>query len=154
MSKSAKKIKKLSANESLNETIDISINDTLIDLQNKLEKLQDLSASSNVNMPDILSLHNSINEKNEELLKRVEKIKTDFLNIKYKPVKNIDDLTYQKYLDEISSLQGELDADTDIEKIIKEYENALNKITSCENFLKSKQMNVIYCDNLSNDEEN
>lgn len=129
------------------------VNNVLCTIHKELGDLQALSTSSTVNMSDILNLHNSINAKIEQLVTRVDKLKNDFSNVKHKPLKEIDSVTYQKCMDEINSLSGELDADTDIEELIKSYKTALYKINLCENFLKSKQMNVVYCDNNQNEED-
>lgn len=129
------------------------VNNVLFAIHKELGDLQALSTSSTVNMSDILNLHNSINAKIEQLVTRVDKLKNDFSNVKHKPLKEIDSVTYQKCMDEINSLSGELDADTDIEELIKSYKTALYKINLCENFLKSKQMNVVYCDNNQNEED-
>lgn len=125
-----------------------SVNCILFTIQEKLEKLQELSTSSTVNMQDILNLHNSITENIEYLETQIEKLRNEFLNTKYKQLKDIDSVTYQNSINEINSLSGELDADTDIETLIKSYKTALYKINLCENFLKSRQMNIIYCDDI------
>jgi hypothetical protein len=125
----------------------------LDDINEKLKTLQDLSTQSTVNMTDILNLHNTINTNIEKIENRIEKIKTEFNNTKHKPIKEIEPELYQKYIDEINSLSGEIDADTDIEELINIYKTATYKINLCENFLKSRQMNIVYCDNDTQDEE-
>lgn len=153
MSTKPKKLKKINMVIEESEEAPEQVNSVLDSIHNELRELQELSTSSTVDMSNILNLHNSINTKIEQLGTRVEKIKNDFSGVKHnKPLKEIDSMTYQKCMDEINSLSGELDADTDIEELIKSYKTALYKINLCENFLKSKQMNLIYCDNDQHDD--
>lgn len=153
MSTRTKKPKKIDMIIEESEESPEPVNNVLFTIQKELGDLQELSTSSTVNMSDILNLHNSINTKIDQLVTRVEKLKNDFSNVKHKPLKEIDSVTYQKCMDEINSLSGELDVDTDIEELIKSYKTALYKINLCENFLKSKQMNLIYCDNDQNNND-
>lgn len=146
MSTRPKKLKKINMVIEESDQSPEPVSDILFSIHKELGELQESSTSSTVDMSCILNLHNSINTKIEQLVTRVDKLKSDFSNVKHKPLKEIDSATYQKCMDEINSLSGELDADTDIEELIKSYKTALYKINLCENFLKSKQMNLIYCD--------
>jgi archaellum component FlaC len=150
-----KKLKKINMIIQESEEPPEPVGDILSNINNDLEKLRELSSSSSVNMSDILNLHNSINTKIEQVSERVETLKIEFNNTKHKPLKEINSQTFQQYMDEINSLSGELDADTEIEKLIKSYKESLHKINLCENYLKSKQMNLIYCDvNDDNNDDN
>lgn len=129
-----------------------SMNDALNEIDTKLTNLQELSTSSSLNMSDILNLHNSIGKNIEIALQKLNEIKTDFTNgSKQNSLDVIDADDFQQLLNEINSLCGEIDADTPIEELIKLYEESSHKINLCENYLKSKQMNIIYCDDVEDD---
>ena len=128
----------------------IDIDDILISVDGELEKLQKLTSNSNINMSEILNLHNSINSNIEKASDKIESLKIDFNNIKQKPSKDIDSQTFEKYVKEINKYHDQINTNNDIEFLIKTYKSFVDKINTCETYLKSQQMNLIYCD--SNDD--
>jgi len=151
MSKPIKKQKKIQSTSESNAQQKKFVNSYISEITTQIDNLQNLSTESDAKITERLDLYNFTNKNINELEDCMEKIKNDFYNIKSKPVTDIDSVTYQKYINNINSLFGEIDADTDIEILIDKYTDMINNNASCQNFLKSKQMKIIYCDE-KNDE--
>jgi CTP-dependent riboflavin kinase len=125
------------------ESLDSMING----IDTVLNKLHEFSKSSNVNMTDVLNLHKSVNTGLDDASRKIEEIKKDFNSNKHKVAKDVDSKIFTKYMEEINKCYEEVDNEQDIEKAIQMYKSATQKISTCEQYLKLKQMNLVYCDN-------
>ena len=116
------------------------ISNKINELENKIKGLDEISG-----------FKKSINEHNK-IQKELEKCKTDLEELE-KFIDNIDfgndiieqitDEQYIQYLTEIKSLTEIFDK-LEIDEQIQVYQNIMTKIKSCDNYLKSRKMEIFH----------
>lgn len=105
--------------------------------------------SKSTKLKDILKKYKQIKTNLDNINEKVTDIKSNFDNIDTKKDKLekkeiIDDDTYDKYTKEITEAYEKFD-DLSLDEQISGYKSLLRKITTCENYLKSKKMEIIEC---------
>lgn len=106
--------------------------------------LEELSKSNK--LKDILKKHNQIKNELHELQETIDEIKQKFdshIDIK-KDI--IDDVTYDKYCKDLNVDMEDIFDDISLEDQVIKYKQYIKKIMACENYLKSKKMEIIKCD--------
>jgi hypothetical protein len=105
--------------------------------------------SKSTKLKDILKKYKQIKSNLDGINEKVINIKSNFDSIDVKKDKSekkdtIDDDTYDKYTKEITEASEKID-DLSLDEQILGYKSLLKKITICENYLKSKKMEIIEC---------
>ena len=100
-------------------------------------------------LKDILKKYKQIKSNLDNINEKVTNIKSNFDSIDTKKDKSekkepIDDDTYDKYTKEINEASETFD-DLSLDEQISGYKSLLKKISICENYLKSKKMEIIEC---------
>lgn len=119
----------------------INIDETLTKISEDLTKL-----SKSTKLKDILKKHKHIKQELSIVSDQINQSKTLFESEIETSTEIIDDDTYEKYTKDITDVM-DLDLDElDLETQIKKYRSVAKKILCCENYIKSKKMDLIDCD--------
>lgn len=114
------------------------------DLESISEELTKLSKATK--LKDILKKHKTIKTNLDDVSNKINLIKSSFELANENSKDVIDDETYDKYSKEILDLL-ETDFDNlDIDTQVKKYKILSKKIMCCDNYLKSKKIEIIDCD--------
>ncbi len=121
---------------------DLTIEDDLLFISNEINKI-----NKSTKLKDILKKHKEIKTYISSTTKKITTIEELFESEIEESKEIIDDETYEKYSKDIADIV-ELDInDFTVETLVKKYRSTTKKIICCENYLKSKKMEIIYCDN-------
>lgn len=125
-----------------------SINELLEQNDNDITKLTELSKSNNVNITSIMDEHSKIKKNLDVVSKKINKFKKQLYstNNKEESPKTITDIEYEQYTTEIHVLSEQIENTTDVEKMLDIYEKIKHNVLLCEQYLNSKQTNIVYCD--------
>ena len=133
------------SNESDNESND-ELDNKIDEISNELDVL-----NKSTKLKDILKKHKQIKNNLDDVYGKVKTIKTIFENIDSKKDSNkddnkdiIDDATYDKYTKDINEIIKTIN-DKKLENQIAKYKILSKKVIACENYLKSKKMEIIEC---------
>lgn len=120
-------------------------------MQKEIDQISDelVKLSKATKLKDILKKHKNIKNNLNNAQENLNLLKNNFESNdveKETQMVQIDDDTYEKYSKEILDT-FEIDFDKiDIETQIKKYKLLSKKISSCDNYLKTKKMEIINCD--------
>lgn len=117
--------------------------DELDDISKEIENL-----SKNTKLKDIIKKYKNISEGLDDVKEKIMNTKNIFENIDVKKeLKDIiDDETYDRYVKEIFDILEKIEK-LPLEESISKYKIVLRKSALCENYLKSKKMEIIDCVN-------
>lgn len=122
----------------------LTIEQELINISEELTTLNQTSK-----LQDILKKHNVITTNLDMMTDKINLIKSSFESTTDNSKEIIDDETYNKYSQEISTVFETNFDQMDIETMISAYKTISKKIYSCDNYLKSKKIEIIDCDKLN-----
>lgn len=145
MSKSKKNNKQI---DIINTTNTADITNQVLTIEQELinisEELTILNQTSK--LQDILKKHGIIKTNLNDMTNRVDLIKSSFESITDISKEIIDDETYNKYSQEIATIFETNFDQMDVETMVTTYKTISKKIYSCDNYLKSKKIEIIDCD--------
>lgn len=124
---------------------DTTIEEDLSNISAEINKL-----GNSTKLKDILKKHKDTRVNISLATEKISKIEELFDSEIEEPANVIDDETYEKYSKEITEA---VDIDVNefgVETLVKKYRSIAKKIFCCENYLKSKKMEIIYCDKTEN----
>lgn len=119
------------------------------ELENKIKALADISG-----FKKSITEHNKIQKELEKCKTRVEQLEkfVDTISTNDESlisvndqIEQITDEIYQQYLSEIKMLNEIFDR-LEIDEQVQVYQNIMNKIKICDNYLKSQKMEIFYID--------
>lgn len=114
-------------------------------ISEQLEELDKLinELQTEQNMNKIIKLHKELNEMIQELETKLGEETKEINNMKLKP-QELTEEKYDDYIKYITSLFNQDLENEQLEDLIKIYKKVSNKITSCENYLESKKLDIEY----------
>lgn len=115
------------------------LSDKIKELENKIKKLNEING-----FKKSITEHNKIQQELEKCKKEVEELERTIDNITLNDIcEQITDEQYLEYFDEIKSLTEVFDK-LEINEQIEVYKNIMIKVKMCENYLKSRKLEIIY----------
>ena len=120
--------------------------DTLLDNINN--NISELNKTDNLN--DILKLYSETKDKINMSNSIIDNIKKKYEKYEKKDLSNvqIDDETYQQYLNDIDIINNKYNYDNaySLEEQYNDYKNLSEKIHLCTLYLESKKLHIVNCD--------
>ena len=112
------------------------------------EELTDLTKEHK--LKEIIKKYSNIKDNISDVSEKLEDIKKSFDAILEIKKEIIDDITYEKYCKELDSFDNDIIDNLSLEEQILKYRIYTKKIIACENYLKSKKLTIINCDDIDN----
>lgn len=108
------------------------------------ECLQNINKTNNLSK--ILKGHDKIKVKINNIGEKLKQTKQHFETIKNSVVlEKIDDDTFEEFMEDINNEMTQDFNEIEIDILVCKYKKILEKIKSCEKYLKDKKMEVMYC---------
>ncbi len=110
------------------------------------------------NISKILKSHDDIKEKINSTSEQLKQIKQQFELVKNNATQaeKINDDTFEEYIEDVGKDITKDFNEMELDVLVSKYKKILEKIKSCEKYLKDKKMEITYCkdDNNETDTEN